>query len=211
MKNILIVGARGFGRECYDGLKMYPQYNREFVVKGFLDDKTDALTGFWGYAPILSSVEEYQIQEDDIFLCALGDSKAKAKYIGIIKKKGGNFITLIHPASMVYDSAEIGEGVIISQFCSISSNVKIGDFTNVQAYSNFGHDARVGKYCSIDSYTFLGGYTQIGDNVTLHTRATILPHIKVENNAIVGAGSVVIKNVKPDTTVFGVPATKVEF
>ena len=211
MKNLLIIGARGYGRECHDGVKIYPEYNKEFGIKGFLDDKSDVLDDFLDYAPILSSVEEYQVQKNDIFLCALGNAQAKAKYINMIKKKGGSFITLIHPTSMVCDSAKLGEGVVISQFCTISSNVKIGDFTTVQGYSNFGHDAQIGVLCSIESYTFLGGYAQIGDYVTLHTRTTILPHVKVGNNAIIGAGSVVIKNVKPNTTVFGVPATKVEF
>jgi sugar O-acyltransferase (sialic acid O-acetyltransferase NeuD family) len=211
MKNILIIGARGYGREYHEVIKGYPQYGKKFVIKGFLDDKSTALDGFAGYAPILSSVEDYQIQKYDIFVCALGDSHAKAKYIDIIKKKGGHFISLVHPTAIVYDTAELGEGVIICPFCIISANVKIGDFTTVQPFSNFGHDSQIGKFCSIESYSFLGGFTQIGDYATLHTRSTILPHIKIGDNAIVGAGSVVIKNVKPNTTVFGVPAKKIEF
>ena len=211
MKNILIIGARGYGREHHEGLKLYPGYNKDFVIKGFLDDKQDALNDFPGYAPILSSVEDYEIQEGDVFICALGDAQIKTKYIQLIKNKGGCFMTLIHPAAIVHDKVEVGEGVIISQFCSISPNVKIGDFTTIQPFSNFGHDTQIGKFCSIESYTFLGGFAQVGDLVTLHTRATILPHIKVGDGSIVGAGSVVIKNVKENTTVFGNPATKLKF
>ena len=211
MKNILIIGARGYGREYHEGSIINSGYNQDFVIKGFLDDKADALNDFPGYAPIISSVEDYQIQKDDMFICALGDAQMKAKYIQIIKNKGGHFFTGIHPTAIVYNKAEIGEGVMIAPYCIISANVKIEEFTTIQPFCSFGHDAHIGKFCSIESYTFLGGYTQIGDYVTLHTRSTILPHIKVGNNAIVGAGSVVIKNVKSDTTVFGVPATKVEF
>ena len=69
----------------------------------------------------------------------------------------------------------------------------------------------IGKYCEVESYSFMGGFAKIGDNVTLHTRATILPHVKVGDNAVVGAGSVVLRNVKENITVFGVPAKKVEF
>jgi sugar O-acyltransferase, sialic acid O-acetyltransferase NeuD family len=211
MKNLLIIGARGYGRECYDGLKDYPEYNKKFTVKGFLDDQSDALGNFSGYAPILSSVEDYQIQEDDVFLCALGSPQAKAKYTDIIKKKSGSFITLIHPTAIVSDSIELGEGVIISQFCTLTSNVKVGDFTTVQGYSNLGHDTQVGRFCAIESYTFLGGFAYIGDFVTLHTRSTVLPKIKIGNSAVVGAGSVVIKNVWENTIVFGNPAKKISF
>jgi sugar O-acyltransferase (sialic acid O-acetyltransferase NeuD family) len=211
MKNILIIGARGYGRECDKGLRLYPEYNKEFTIKGFLDDKKTALDNFEGYPPIISSVEDYEIQRDDMFLCALGDVHAKVKYIELIKNKGGNFITLVDATSIVYDVNQLGEGVIISPFCIISANVKIGDFTTVQAYSNLGHDSKVGKYCSVESYSFLGGFAQIGDFTTLHTRSTILPHIKIGDNVIVGAGSVVIKNVKAGISVFGIPAKKLEF
>jgi sugar O-acyltransferase (sialic acid O-acetyltransferase NeuD family) len=211
MKNILIIGARGYGRECDKGLRLYPEYNKEFTIKGFLDDKKTALDDFAGYPPIISSVEDYEIQKDDIFLCALGDVHVKSKYIDIIKNKGGKFITLVDARSIVYDITQLGEGVIISPFCIISANVKIGNFTTVQAYSNLGHDAKVGEFCSIESYSFLGGFAQIGNFVTLHTRSTILPHVKVGTNAIVGVGSVVIKNVKEGTSVFGIPAKKIEF
>ncbi len=211
MKNIIIIGARGYGREFYEGLKTYLQFGKEYVVKGFLDDKADAFCGFKGYAPILSSVENYEIKKSDIFICALGDVNAKEKYIEIIKNKGGSFLTLIHPTSIVFDKVELGEGVVIMPFCIISANVKIGKFSTIQPYSNIGHDSLIGDFCSIESFSFLGGFSQLGNYVTLHTRSTIMPHLKIGDNSIVGAGSVVLKNVKQNTTVFGVPAKKIEY
>ncbi len=211
MKNIIIIGARGYGREYYEGLKTYPQYGKEYVVKGFLDDKADAFCGFKGYAPILSSVEDYKIKKDDIFICALGDVNAKEKYIEIIKNKGGSFLTLIHPTSIVFDKVELGEGVVITPFCIISANVKIGKFSTIQPYSNIGHDSQIGDFCSIESFSFLGGFSRLGNYVTLHTRSTIMPHVKVGDNSIVGAGSIVLKNVRENTTVFGIPAKSLKF
>ena len=192
-------------------MKLYENYGKEFIIKGFLDDKVEALDVFSGYPPILSSVEEYEIEEDDIFTCALGDPIYRKKYVNIVKQKGGAFMTLIDSKSIIHPDAQIGEGVMISAFCSISANVTIGDFSTVQPFCNFGHDAIVGSFCAIESYSFMGGFSSIGNNVTLHTRSTILPHIKVGDNSIVGAGSVVLRNVKSNTTVFGVPAKKIDF
>ena len=211
MKNLIIIGARGFGREYCNSLKLYENYGKEFIIKGFLDDKVEALDVFSGYPPILSSVEEYEIEEDDIFTCALGDPIYRKKYVNIVKQKGGAFMTLIDSKSIIHPDAQIGEGVMISAFCSISANVTIGDFSTVQPFCNFGHDAIVASFCAIESYSFMGGFSSIGNNVTLHTRSTILPHIKVGDNSIVGAGSVVLRNVKSNTTVFGVPAKKIDF
>lgn len=211
MQEIVIIGARGYGRECADMLFTYPAYGKDFTIKGFLDDKTDALDGFTGYPPIISSVEDYQVKKNDRFMCALGAVVAKKKYIGIIDAKGGQFGTFIHPTSLVFRSASIARGCIIGPFSKISSNVVVNEFTSVQSYANFGHDAKVGTFCSIGASIFLGGFSQVGHEVTLYTKATVLPHKKVGDRATVGAGSVVIRNVKPGTTVFGNPAIEIEF
>jgi len=211
MLKVFIIGARGSGREFYGGLKKKSLSDKEYLIKGFLDDKSNALDGFSGYPPIISSVEEHEVQEDDRFICSLGEPKAREKYINIIKSKKGIFLTLISPNAYVSDMAEIGEGVTISRFCTINENTKIGDFTYIHSYSTLGHDSCVGKFCSLGAYTFLGGYAKIGNRATLHTRTTVLPRVTVGDDSVTGAGSVVIRNVQPGITVFGNPAKKVTY
>ncbi|MBD8348144.1 NeuD/PglB/VioB family sugar acetyltransferase [Dysgonomonas sp. HGC4] len=207
MKKLLIIGARGYGREVFNDIMIF--HSGYIQVKGFLDDKSDALDGFEGYAPIISSVENYNIEDGDVFYCALGDNKAREKYIKIIKDKGGEFLSLVHPTAIIHPDAKIGKGASIGQYCTISSNVEIGDFSFIFSYTTLGHDVIVGENCTIEGYTFMGGYSQAADNATLHTRSTILPHKKVGEGSTVGAGSIVIRNVKPGTTVFGNPAREV--
>lgn len=208
MKNLIIIGARGYAREFYNNFIMTSS-DYDIKIKGFLDDKSDALAGFEGFPPILSSVEDYDVQENDIFYCALGDSNARQKYADIIKNRGGVFPPMIHPTAIIHPNVKIGEGVSIGQFCTISANVTIGNFSLIFGYSNLGHDASVGDNCSLGTYVFLGGYVKVEDGATLHTRSTILPHKKVGAGAIVGAGSVVLRNVKPGVSVFGNPAKEI--
>ena len=59
MKHLVIIGARGAGREVYLLATQMKEYGNEFDIKGFLDDKSNALDGLDGYPPILSSVEKY--------------------------------------------------------------------------------------------------------------------------------------------------------
>lgn len=208
MKNLIIIGARGFGRLMCSLIMQDNRYEKEFVVKGFLDSKSDALEGFEGYPSILSSVDDYKIEENDYFICALGEPKYRKQYADIIKNKGGKFYTYIHPSSIVHPNTKLGEGVIVSLFCHVANDCFIDDLTVIQGFATIGHDVKIGKNCSLQCYTFLGGFVEIGDNVMLHTRATILPSVKVGDNATVGAGSVCIKNIKPNSVVFGIPAKK---
>ena len=76
MKQLLIIGARGFGREVYNLFLACKAAGLEMCCKGFLDDKKDALDGYKNYPPIISSVEDYIIQEDDVFICAFFEQRS---------------------------------------------------------------------------------------------------------------------------------------
>jgi len=211
MRNLIIVGARGFGREVCSLAKSCIGYNSEFIIKGFLDDKDDALNGFETYPPILGSCEQYKIEDNDVFVCALGAVEWKTFYTQIILEKGGLFINLIHPLASIQEGARVGSGVIICQGAFISNDVTIGDFVTIMNNVVLGHDCSVGSYSHIGPFSFMGGFSSIDSEVTLNVRSTVLANIKISRKASVGASSLVIKNVKENTTVFGIPARVLKF
>lgn len=211
MKNLIIIGARGFGREVYSLALQCDDYNKNYVMKGFLDDKSDALVGFENYPEIISDVESYEIQEDDVFTCALGSVNWKKHYCEIILSKGGTFINLIHPTTIINLNLKMGIGLIVLMHSNISNDCSIGDFVTLQGFVSIGHDAVIRDWCHINAYSFMGGFVILEEEVCLNTRATILPNVIVRKGATVGAASLVIKNVKTSTTVFGVPATVLKF
>lgn len=210
MKNLIIIGARGYGRIVYNIALDCMEHGADFVVKGFLDGKTDALDEFEGYPPILSSVEDYEIQPNDVFICALGESKYKKEYAEKILHRGGAFISLISPKAYIQTNVKIGKGCVIGYFSSIGCDSTIGDFVTILSYANVGHDVSVGSWSHIGADTFMGGFSSLGENVMLQTGAKIIPHKNVGDNAYVGIGSIVMRSVKPDTTVLGYPAKKID-
>lgn len=210
MKNLYIIGARGFGREVYNLFLKCKDNLGDVECVGFLDNKKDALDGYTGYPPIVSSVEAYEPNDQDVFVCALGDVRYKKKYVEMIQSEGGQFISLLHPGVEIGQNTTIGQGFIARTPCSISCDITIGDFVTVMGYSVLGHDCKVGDWSHLGAYSFLGGFSVLGKSVTLHPGARILPHKTVGDDATVGAGSVVIRNVKKGITVFGIPAKKLE-
>lgn len=209
MRNLYIIGARGFGREIYNLFLVCKESLKDVECVGFLDDKKTVLEGFDGYPPIVDSVENYIPQDNDVFICALGDPKWIKYYTEIMESKGGKFITLISPDAFIGKNVKIGEGSMISRITSISSDITIGKHTFIDVFSDLGHDVTVGDCCHLGAYTFIGGRSVVGNNVTIHPRVNILPDRKIKDNAILGAGSVVIRNVKEGATVFGNPARQI--
>lgn len=211
MRNLLIIGARAFGRETYFLATLCRGYNLEYRIKGFLDDNPHALDGYKGYPEILSSVEEYKVQPGDLFICALGDPIYKKYYAKMTLDKGGEFISLVHPTVNIHQNVKVGIGCVIKNGVNLSCDVEVGNFVTILPYSVIGHDAKIGDWCQLNTYSFMGGFSKIGEMVTISTGGIILPHVEVKDNSIIGAGSVAISNVKENTTVIGVPAKKLKF
>ena len=211
MKHLLIIGARGWGREIYSLAMNCIGYKTVFDIKGFLDDKADALDGLSGYPSIIDSVENYKPQTDDVFICALGDAQWKKYYAEIMLAKGANFISLIHNKAYIGNNTKLGVGCIVSKDVCISCDVSIGNFVTFQRLSDIGHDAKIGNYCHLGSASFMGGYAQIGEETTIQTKGIVLPHIIIGDKCLVGAGAVVIKKVKDGQTVYGNPAKLLKY
>ena len=109
----------------------------------------------------------------------------------------------------IEQGAQIGEG------CSIIANslgtepylIKIGnDVTIAQGVVFMTHDGGVWIAKDVDFNIQVFGPIIIEDNCVIGQNAILFPNIRIGRNSIVGAGSVVISDVPPDTIVMGVPA-----
>ncbi len=206
MHNLLILGAGGFGRDIYFLAKEASGYQTEYLIKGFLDDNLESLKGHEGMPPIIGTISDYQPQPNDLFVCAMGDVATKKRCVEIVLSKGGKFTTLIHPTASIAPDSKIGDGCIIMHRATIGSDAVIGAFVLVQVSSIVAHDCRVGDFSRLDCFTVMVGGTIIREEVTVHTSAIINHQVVVGKNAQIGACSLVIRNVKEGSTVFGNPA-----
>ena len=206
--NLVIIGASGLAREVYDLALICHSNTPGFKVKGFLSDGPSTIEEM-GYPKVLSTVAGYDVEENDVFFCAIGNVKDRKKTAEIILMKGGKFINLIHPTAIISPSAKIGTGVAIKAFSSLASDVTIGNFVYLQSSVILGHDVQIGNFCHVNSFAFFAGYVNVEDLCVINAGAKLIQNIKVGTEAIVGIGSVVLTRVKAGKTVFGVPAKKI--
>lgn len=206
MKQLIIVGAGGMGRSVYCIATGSIGYGTEFEIKGFVDDDLHSMDGFESYPPMLNTIDGYQICEDDVFVCSVGNTKTKKMICEKLKARGAKFQTLIHKTAIVRQNAVIGDGCIIADYASVGADCTIGENTLVQTFSIAAHDCIIGNYVRIDTHATCVGGVIIEDTATIHTTAVVSHKVVVGEGAIVAACSFVIKKVKPNTTVYGNPA-----
>ena len=98
---------------------------------------------------------------------------------------------------------------VIGKFSSIASHVSIGLYEHNLCVTThpFYHGNLFGNLTSVNTPYDNAEITKIGNDVWIGTHATILKGVKVSDGAIVGAGSVVTKDVPPYSIVIGNPAT----
>jgi acetyltransferase-like isoleucine patch superfamily enzyme len=132
----------------------------------------------------------------------------------------GENITIVNPVNLY--GCTIGNNCFIGPFVEIQKKVSIGNNTKVQSHSFICELVTIGDHCFIGhgvmfiNDLFSGGgpamgnqslwkSTEIGDNVSIGSNATILP-VSICSNVVIGAGTVVTKNITKPGIYIGNPA-----
>jgi acyl carrier protein len=78
-KNLVIICAGGLGREVFTWAAQAIAAGAPWRIKGFLDSRADALDGYKHECRIIGDVDGYQIDEDDVFVGAIGNPHDKVR------------------------------------------------------------------------------------------------------------------------------------
>lgn len=213
MKNLIIFGASGFGREVAWLVERINKVIPTWNLLGFLDDN-EAIHGteINGYRVLggTAAVEDYP---EAFFVCAVGSSKVREKIIGNMKTVNPDvrFATVIDPSVEMSDLVTIGEGTIVCAHTIITVNISIGRHVIINLDCTIGHDAVLQDYVTLYPSVNVSGMTNIGRCSELGTGMQIIQGKTVGEYSVVGAGAVVIKDIPAKCTAVGSPARPIKF
>jgi len=199
MKKIAIIGAGGNARELADMLRALP----EFQFLGFLSN----MHGKYD-SPALGDFSWPSTHEVDAFAMGIGDPISKFR-IGeqmAMRYPQVGWPVIVHPSAHVGGTVKLARGVVICPKAIATTNIEIGDFSQLNYGCTVGHEAKLGAACLIGPGANISGGVELGRSVMVGTGSQILQYVRVGDEARIGAGAVVTKDVPAATTVVGVPA-----
>lgn len=204
---MLIVGAKGFAKEV---LEVLHQLNQLDNLVFYDDVNVETPEKLFGQFPVLRTIEQaliYFKTIDNKFTIGVGNPVLRKKLYDKFMALGGQFTPTISPLALLGSyNVEIGEGVNILSGATISNSVSIGKGCLIYYNSIITHDCTIGDFVEIAPSVMLLGRSIINSFSQIGANSTILPDVKIGKNVIIGAGSVVTKNIPDNYMALGVPA-----
>jgi UDP-N-acetylbacillosamine N-acetyltransferase len=194
---ILIWGASGHARVIADLVKV----SGELEIAGFIaDGGGDEVLGDREALPGLRA------RGIELLFVAVGDCGARHRLAAHARELGFRFPALIHPSAVVARDAVIGAGSAICAGAVVGPGARIGEQVIMNTLASADHDCDLGDAVHISPGARLAGDVRVGTGAWIGIGASVIERRSIGEWAVVGAGSVVVRDIPARSVAYGVPA-----
>ncbi len=195
MKKIIIIGNSPNSRLA----QFYFDRDTEYNVIGYAINreyiKTNEFFGLPVYA-IEDISDKFPPSECDAFI-AVGYNKmnkVREKLYNELKSKGYHLPNYISPRCSFLTEEPIGDNNFILEDNTIQPFVKIGSDNVFWSGNHIGHDGSIGDHNFITSHVVISGFVKVKNYCFLGVNSTIRDAITIENESLIAAGAIIMKD-----------------
>ena len=210
LKNIVILGGSGFAREVAWLISDINQLAGPlWNVAGFWEgnERESLANKLINGIPLIGSNDLKKFLPDLYAIVAISNPQIRQRAVRQAEELGCKFATLIHP-SVLYDqkTTVIKEGSVICAGSLLSVNVSIGSHVVINWHCTIGHDTVLHDFVTLSPGCHISGYTNIMRGTFVGAGVVTVEKHTIGENSIIGAGSVITKDIPALSTAFGIPA-----
>ena len=213
MQDIIIVCAGSYGREIYwclqENNRLAAEKGKEvpYHILGFLSDVFVDLEHYGIHEKVLGRIDNWKPIANEKYALGLGKPKDKKKLAEQLKQRNMDFINVISEWASIVPGIKMGEGCFITAGSFIGCDVVIGNFVNING-SMIYSGAHIENYCTTTGFTVIENAT-LHEGVYVGSKAVVMESCEVGEWVNVSVGSVITENIRPNVTVFGMPAQEI--
>jgi acetyltransferase EpsM len=210
---LVILGGEGSGVIVAESVAALRAAGNDVALLGFLNDAVAAGAAIGG-VPVLGRFDEWsRVPRDAQFLAAFPSARqAQARHerlraLGIPPERWGR---VVDPRARVAATSRIGRGSFVAPYAVVEPGAEIAAYSIVRGGAYVSHDVRLGEFGFVGPNATLLGRSRFGTGVHIGANSVCRDGVTVGDYALIGIGSVVVRDVAPYTVVAGNPARLLE-
>lgn len=205
---LILIGGGGHCNSCIDVIES----TRKFEIIGVIDT-IDKLGQFVLDYKVIGTDEDLPklINKNTWFLITLGYIKScvlRRKIFKKLESLDANIATVISENALVSKYSSIAKGTIIMHRVTIGAGSKIGQNCIINTNANIEHDTIVGDDVHVSTHAVVNGNCELKNGVFIGSNATIFHGTSIEYDTVIGAGSLVTKNITEKGIYYGNPLSR---
>ena len=197
MNRLIIIGAGGHGKVIADNA-----LKNGYTDICFVDDSaTGECMGF----PIIGKCNDLESLNDgkSDFVIGIGNNATRKL---IAEKYKVNWVAIIHPSAQIAVNVSIDKGTVVMAGAVVNACASIGTHCIINTCAVVEHDNVLEDYVHVSPNATLGGTVHIGENTHIGIGATVSNNIDICADCTIGAGAVVVRDIREKGIYIGVPA-----
>ena len=207
---MLIIGASGHAHAVLSVLYRHAEYKPFGLIDSFKPSGSQAygLPILGGEADVPQLCDRYGLHH---LLVAIGDNVQRQAMTERLQLqcREAVFPSLVDPTAVVSVDAQIGPGALVMSQAHVGSGcvLESGSLLNTQA--SLDHDGYLEPYASMAPGAITGGHVHIGARSFIGLGARVVQKVRIGSDTVVGAGSLVLKDLPDCIVSYGAPAKAV--
>lgn len=203
-RNLILIGGGGHCKSVIDVAE-----SAGYNIIGILDIPENIGKSVLDYKVIGTDDDILQFADKAEFIITVGFIKSPAIRMRIfdkVKEAGGKLATIIASTAHVSRYASLGEGTVVMHQAVVNAGARIGENCIINTFCNIEHDALIGDQCHISTGAMINGDCKVGKLCFIGSQSVLANGISICDDVIVGAGSLVRKNILKPGIYSGNPA-----
>ena len=142
----------------------------------------------------------------DEVIVATGDNRLRQIRLQILEEYGIPIATIIHPSAIISPTAQLNCGSTILANAVIHTLARIGTGCIINTGAIVEHDCVVKDFVNMSPNCAMAGHCSVESRAFLGIGSTLSPAVTIGEDAVIGAGAVVLTDIPAHATAVGVPA-----